>query len=227
MVMLETLAGSANLHQKKEQGTCRPRFHAYVPRSENCPLARQGVPKADRWHPPKAPGAQGNPLNTASWSFFRLAGNLQPNYNVSRYSLPMSDRCRLTGFETDPRGDRVSKKRETESFLPLTAAMFHILLALADGEKHGYAILKEVARRTEDKVRLSAGTLYGNLSRLASSGLIAESEVRPDLVLDDERRRYYLLTEFGREVAVAEAERMEEALGQAHAKKLFRKPKLA
>jgi DNA-binding PadR family transcriptional regulator len=121
----------------------------------------------------------------------------------------------------------VTKKRETASFLPLTEAMFHILLALADGEKHGYAILKEVARRTEDKVRLSAGTLYGNLSRLEGAGLIAESKVRPDLVLDDERRRYYLLTEFGREVLVAEAERMEEALGQARAKKLFRKPKLA
>jgi DNA-binding PadR family transcriptional regulator len=125
------------------------------------------------------------------------------------------------------RGEGVTKKRETESFLPLTPAMFHILLALADGEKHGYAILKEVARRTEDKVRLSAGTLYGNLSRLESAGLIAESNKRPEVVLDDERRRYYLLTEFGREVAVAEAERMEEALGQARAKKLFRKPKLA
>ncbi|MGA2095971.1 MAG: PadR family transcriptional regulator [Candidatus Acidiferrum sp.] len=119
------------------------------------------------------------------------------------------------------------KKREAESFLPLTPAMFHILLALADGEKHGYAILKEVARRTDDKVRLSAGTLYGNLSRLESSGLIAESNRRPEIVLDDERRRYYLLTEFGREVAVAEAERMQEALGQARAKHLFRKEKLA
>ena len=104
--------------------------------------------------------------------------------------------------------------------------MFHILLALADGEKHGYAILKEVARRTDDKVRLSAGTLYGNLARLESAGWIAESDRRPDAVLDDERRRYYRLTEFGREVAVAEAERMEEALLQARAKKLFRKPKL-
>jgi len=121
----------------------------------------------------------------------------------------------------------VPKKRETQSFLPLTPAMFHILLALADGEKHGYAILKEVARRTANKVRLSAGTLYGNLSRLESAGLIAESSRRPEVVLDDERRRYYLLTEFGREVAVAEAERMEEALGQARSKKLFRKPKLA
>src|SRR5580700_12043241 len=121
----------------------------------------------------------------------------------------------------------MTRNKNVESFLPMTPAMFHVLIALADGEKHGYAILKEVARRTEDKVRLSAGTLYGNLSRLESAGLIAESDVRPDLVLDDERRRYYLLTEFGREVAVAEAQRMEEALGQAYAKKLFRKPKLA
>jgi DNA-binding PadR family transcriptional regulator len=121
----------------------------------------------------------------------------------------------------------VTKKRETEPFLPLTPAMFQILVALADGEKHGYAILKDVARRTADKVRLSAGTLYGNLSRLESAGLIAESARRPELVLDDERRRYYLLTEFGRAVAVAEAERMEEALVQARVKKLFRKAKLA
>jgi DNA-binding PadR family transcriptional regulator len=121
----------------------------------------------------------------------------------------------------------VTKKNETESFLPLTPAMFHILLALADGEKHGYAILKEVARRTGDKVRLSAGTLYGNLSRLEGAGLIAESSRRPEVALDDERRRYYRLTEFGRGVAVAEAERMEEAVVQARAKKLFRKPKLA
>jgi DNA-binding PadR family transcriptional regulator len=119
------------------------------------------------------------------------------------------------------------KNTETNSFLPLTPAMFHILLALADGEKHGYAILKEVARRTDDKVKLSVGTLYGNLARLAADGLIAESSRRPEIVLDDERRRYYLLTGLGREVAVAEAQRMEEALAQARAKKLFRKPKLA
>jgi DNA-binding PadR family transcriptional regulator len=121
----------------------------------------------------------------------------------------------------------VAKKKETKSYLPLTPAMYHILLGLADGEKHGYAILKEVARRTDNRVRLSAGTLYGNLSRLESAGLIAESSRRPEVVLDDERRRYYRLTEFGRGVAVAEAERMEEAVEQARAKKLFRKPKLA
>ena len=121
----------------------------------------------------------------------------------------------------------MSKKLETESFLPLTPAMFHVLLALADGEKHGYAILKEVALRTDDKVRLSAGTLYGNLARLEASGMIAESGNRPAFGLDDERRRYYRLTELGRSVAVAEARRMEETLSQARAKHLFRKPESA
>jgi DNA-binding PadR family transcriptional regulator len=121
----------------------------------------------------------------------------------------------------------MAKTNDVDSHLPVTPAMFQILLALADGEKHGYAILKEVALRTDDKVRLSAGTLYGNLARLESSGLIAESQKRPETRFDDERRRYYRLTEFGREVAVAEANRMDEALGQARAKKLFRKPRLA
>lgn len=118
------------------------------------------------------------------------------------------------------------KAKEAGSYLPLTEAMFHILVALADGEKHGYAILKEVVRRTGGKVRPSAGTLYGNLARLEETGLISESALRPDISLDDERRRYYRLTDLGRAVAVAEAERMEEAVMQARAKKLFRKPRL-
>jgi DNA-binding PadR family transcriptional regulator len=119
------------------------------------------------------------------------------------------------------------RNKDVESFLPMTPAMFHVLIALADGEKHGYAILKEVARRTEGQVRLSAGTLYGNLARLESAGLIVESDERPAFGLDDERRRYYRLTDFGREVAIAEAERMDAALSQARAKKLFRKPRTA
>jgi DNA-binding PadR family transcriptional regulator len=117
----------------------------------------------------------------------------------------------------------MKNNKTSESYLPLTPAMFHTLLALADGEKHGYAILKEVSRRTDGKVQLSAGTLYGNLARLESSGMIAESDHRPEIGLDDERRRYYRLTEFGREVAMAEARRMEAALEQAYAKNLFRK----
>ena len=114
------------------------------------------------------------------------------------------------------------KKKDAEPFLPLTPAMFHVLLALADGEKHGYAILKEVAQRTGGKVRLSAGTLYGIIHRLLSEGLVVESDERPDPALDDERRRYYRLADFGRKVAVAEAERLEEMIAMARAKKLLR-----
>jgi DNA-binding PadR family transcriptional regulator len=110
---------------------------------------------------------------------------------------------------------------------PLTPALFHVLLALADGEKHGYAILKEVALRTDGKVRLSAGTLYGIIKRLNEEGWIAESSNRPAAGLDDERRRYYRLTEDGRRVAVVEARRLEELLGMARSKKLFRKAELA
>jgi DNA-binding PadR family transcriptional regulator len=116
------------------------------------------------------------------------------------------------------------KKKDPEPFLPLTSAMFHVLLALADGEKHGYAILKEVAQRTGGRVRLSAGTLYGIIHRLLGEGLIVESDERPDPALDDERRRYYRLADFGRRVAVAEAERMEEMLDVARAKKLIKRP---
>jgi DNA-binding PadR family transcriptional regulator len=113
------------------------------------------------------------------------------------------------------------KKREPTDLLPLTSAMFHVLVALADGEKHGYAILKDVSRRSDGRMSLSAGTLYGVIQRLVSEGLIAESGERPDLALDDERRRYYRLTPFGRDVAVAEAERMSDMLALVRAKKLL------
>ena len=115
----------------------------------------------------------------------------------------------------------MTHNKETESFLPLTPAMFHILLALADGEKHGYAILKEVARRTSDKVKLSAGTLYGNLSRLEGGGLIAESNHRPDVGLDDERRRYYRLTELGRRAFASELQRYAQVVSIAGQRRLL------
>jgi DNA-binding PadR family transcriptional regulator len=103
-------------------------------------------------------------------------------------------------------------------YLPLTPAMFEVLVALADGEKHGYGVIKEVARRTNGKVRLRAGTLYTALRRFVDDGLIQESAVRPDPSLDDERRRYYRLTDRGRAVALAEARRMADTLAQARAK---------
>src|SRR4051812_16956429 len=108
---------------------------------------------------------------------------------------------------------------------PLTPAEFVVLLALADGEKHGYAILKAIAR--EGGVSLGPATLYTIVRRFLESGLIAESAQRPDPALDDERRRYYRLTEAGRAAARAEAERMESVLHAARARNLLRKPRRA
>jgi DNA-binding PadR family transcriptional regulator len=112
---------------------------------------------------------------------------------------------------------------DAQAHLPLTPAMFQVLVALADGEKHGYAIIKEVARRTGGKVHLRAGTLYTVIKRFAADGLIAESAERPDPALDDERRRYYRLADRGRAVAVAEAQRLEETLVQARSKLALRR----
>jgi len=110
-------------------------------------------------------------------------------------------------------------KRDPASLLPLTPAMFHVLVALADGETHGYAILKEVERLTGGAVRLSTGTLYGIIKRLLADGLVKETAAATK---DDERRRSYELTAFGREVARAEAARLEHTLAIARRKALFR-----
>ena len=99
---------------------------------------------------------------------------------------------------------------DVKQFLPLSPAIFHILLTLAEGERHGYAIKREIAKRTEGKLKLGAGALYGAISKLLEQGLIEESEERPDPHLDDERRRYYKLTPLGRRAAQAEAERMRD-----------------
>src|ERR1700740_2389473 len=109
-----------------------------------------------------------------------------------------------------------------ESFGPLTPFMFHVLLALAGDDLHGYAILKEVELRTSGKVRLSTGTLYGIIKRLLADGLIAERRSRPSEPQDDERRRYYRLTPQGRQVAAAEAERMDEVLSIARSRNLLK-----
>jgi DNA-binding PadR family transcriptional regulator len=101
-------------------------------------------------------------------------------------------------------------QRDPADLLPLTSPVFHVLVALADEERHGYAIIKTVARHTDGEVVLSTGTLYGIVKRLLADGLIAESARRPAAEQDDERRRYYRLTEFGRRVAIAEAERLEK-----------------
>jgi len=114
----------------------------------------------------------------------------------------------------------MTSRARLEAFLPLTPPMLHTLVALADGDKHGYAIIKEIARRTDNSVRLSAGTLYALIRRAEADGLIVETDDRPDIALDDERRRYYRLTPLGRSVAAAEIERLESIVEMARAKKL-------
>ena len=95
------------------------------------------------------------------------------------------------------------------SLLPLPPATFHILLAVADQDRHGYAIIQEVAARTGGEMKLSAGTLYRSIQKMVELDLIEETAERPAPDLDDERRRYYRITGFGREVARAEAERLQ------------------
>jgi DNA-binding PadR family transcriptional regulator len=99
---------------------------------------------------------------------------------------------------------------EPESLLPLPSATFHILLALADADRHGYAIIQEVAARTRGAVKLSAGTLYRSIHRMLEDGLLEELRERPAPEEDDERRRYYRITRFGEQVARAEAARLTE-----------------
>jgi DNA-binding PadR family transcriptional regulator len=103
----------------------------------------------------------------------------------------------------------------------LTTAGYHILLALADGDRHGYAIMQEIAARTDGEMRVGPATLYRSIARLLEQGLIEESGERPDSKSDDERRRYYKLTALGRRVARAESERLERLVAAARARRLL------
>src|SRR6516162_2694277 len=93
---------------------------------------------------------------------------------------------------------------------PLSPAVFHILLSLGEGERHGYALKREIVLRTRGKLKLGPGMLYGSINKMLELGLIEESDARPDPHLDDARRRYYRITDYGRKVAQAEAARMRE-----------------
>lgn len=112
---------------------------------------------------------------------------------------------------------------DPESLLPLPTASFHILVALADRDRHGYSIMQDVAARTDGKVRLSAATLYSSIRRMLEQDLVTELRDSPDPDCQDERRRYYGLTAFGRRVALAEAQRLTEMLSQARATGLIPK----
>src|SRR5579862_5946797 len=113
------------------------------------------------------------------------------------------------------------KSAPPRDLLPLTPPVFHILLALADEERHGYGIMLDVARQTDDALQLGPGTLYGCLKRMLAAGLVEESAERPDPALDDERRRYYRMTDLGQLVVRAEARRLENAARAARAKRLL------
>jgi DNA-binding PadR family transcriptional regulator len=106
---------------------------------------------------------------------------------------------------------------DAEALLPLPPTTFHILVALADDDRHGYAILKDVAARTEGTLKLSAATLYRSIERMLEQGVIREVSARPAKDMDDERRRYYRITPFGRAVAMAEARRLTQMLALARA----------
>ena len=114
-------------------------------------------------------------------------------------------------------GDDDDRDPAPDSLLPLPPATFHILLAVADDERHGYGIIQDVAARTNGSLRLSPGTLYRSIQRMLEQGLLVEVKERPAAADDDERRRYYAITALGRQVAEAEARRLVQLVDMARA----------
>lgn len=116
---------------------------------------------------------------------------------------------------------------DIQEFLPLPASAMHIIVALAEDEKHGYAIMRDVEQLSGGVVRMGPGTLYGSIKRMIDQGLLEESDERPDPALDDERRRYYGLTELGHRVGAAEHARLSRLLSAAQIRRLGPSPGLA
>ena len=112
---------------------------------------------------------------------------------------------------------------EIQKLLPLTPTVFHMLLVLADGEKHGYGIMRAVEEETQGQMQIRIGSLYGSIGRMMEARLIEETKERPDPELDDERRRYYGLTAFGRQVLTAEAARIAQAMAVIQGKQILGK----
>ena len=119
------------------------------------------------------------------------------------------------------------KPRSVDRLVPLKPKVLHILLAVADGPRHGYSIMQEVLERTEGQVRLWPAALYGTLRELAALDLIAESDDRPAADQDDERRRYFAITAYGKRVLDAEVRRLEAIVQHARASRALRKPQRA
>lgn len=115
----------------------------------------------------------------------------------------------------------MTKRTSPDTLIPLTAPVFHILMALADRERHGYAIMREVQAQTDGALKLGPGTLYGCIKRMLALGLLARGREQADPAMDDERRRYYRLTDLGRRVVQAEADRLARAVAAAQSKRLL------
>ena len=120
---------------------------------------------------------------------------------------------------------KVTNSRDVERLLPLSLPIFHMLLSLNEGERHGYALKRAIFQRTDGKLNLGSGALYGSINKMLEEGLIEESEERPDPHLDDERRRYYRITSLGQKVAAEETMRLRSLVRLAAAQ--LGRPELA
>jgi len=138
-------------------------------------------------------------------------------------SRKLLDICVFYDLTTISVTDIVVRVSVTNPTPPLTPAVFHILLALSNGERHGYGIMKQVEADSQGKVTMGAGTLYGSLKRMLDSGLVEESDKRVDPEMDDERRIYYQITGVGVEALAAELDRYKRIVTLAQEKKLFPK----
>ena len=136
------------------------------------------------------------------------------------YNRDDYNRCDYRLYELSNRKREIMDE-DIQSLLPLTPTVFHMLLALADGEKHGYGIMRAVEEETQGQMQIRTGSLYGSIRRMIEAGLIEEMNERPDPELDDERRRYYGLTDFGRRVLTAEAARIARAMAVIQGKHIL------
>ena len=162
------------------------------------------------------------------WEVFSLNVNLPypalDKATTSRYAI--QNGCIQHGY-TLIREHAMQRQPDPETLLPLTPAVFHILLALVDSDRHGYGIMQEVNSFTAGKLRLGPGTLYRSIKQMLAEGLIIEWDERPDPAIDDQRRRYYRLTGFGRCVLNAETERLERILQVARTRQRIQAPEPA